>query len=59
MTPDLVWSRVRKRFGLVAGASRDQQEDKGTYDHSGPALLHAALSMIHSHRLFQSFLILR
>jgi hypothetical protein len=51
MTPYLVRSRLRKRFGLVAGARRDQREDKQTDDHSDPALLHAASLMIHSHCL--------
>lgn len=59
MTSYLVRRRLRKRLGLVAGASRDRQEDKGAYDHSGPELLHAALSMVHSRRPFQGFLIFR
>jgi hypothetical protein len=51
MTPYLVRSRLRKRFGLVAGARRNQREDKQADDHRDPALLHAIRSMIHSRSL--------
>jgi hypothetical protein len=58
MTPDLVWSRLRKRFGLIAGATCDQQEDKEASDDSGPTLSHTALSMIHSHPLPSKLLVM-
>jgi hypothetical protein len=57
MTPDLVRSRLWKRFGLVAGASRDRQEDEQTYGHSDPTLLHTAPSIIHSYPLMSILLI--
>ena len=48
MTPYLVRSRLRKRLGLVTGASRDQREDEQPhYYNDYLTLLHAAPSMIH------------
>jgi len=51
MTPDLIWSRLRKRLRFVAGASNDLQEEEQTHHHGDSTLLHAAPSMIHSHPL--------
>ena len=51
MAADLFRSRLRKRFGLVTGASRNQREGEQADDNGAPTLLHVAPSMIHSHLL--------
>ncbi len=57
VSPHLIRSRLRKRFRLIASASRDQRKDKDTYDHSGSTLSHLAMSMIHSRPLLSILLI--
>ena len=57
MAAHLVRGRLRKGFGLIAGASCDQREDEQTCNHSDPTLLHTASSMTHSHLLISIRLI--
>ena len=59
MTLDLIRSRLRKRFGLVAGAGRDQRKDAQTYGHNDPRLWQTSLSMTHFHLLLSVLLIER
>jgi hypothetical protein len=57
MAAHLVRGRLRKGFGLIAGASCDQREDEQACDHSDPTLRHTASSMTYSHLLISIRLI--
>ena len=48
MPPHLVRSRLWKGFRLVAGASRDQQEEEHADGNCDPTLLRAASAMSHA-----------
>ena len=48
MATYLIWSRLRKRLGLVTGARRDQREnEQAHYENDSLTLLHTAPAMIH------------
>lgn len=59
MTSYLVRSRLRKRFGLVAGASGDQGEGAQACGHSDPRLLQTSPWMTHFHLLLSVLLVER